>query len=169
VRSDATLQQSVMKAEANCMRDGMSSAAFDNSIEKSPFTLEYNVKGGRHTVTITARDELPDELHLRLSDEAFAADRTVNPAAASLSGCEPVGLQKTLRFSEIPFQLIDGVHTATLTIDFPASHQETVLGGEAAITDGEGAVVSRTPRGSVLAVVTADDRSWSAYLQPKQD
>ncbi len=54
-------------------------------------------------------------------------------------------------------------------IDFPEAHQETVLGGEAAITDGEGAVVSRTPRGSVLAVVTADDRSWSAYLQPSQD
>ncbi len=34
VRSDATLQQSVMKAEANCMRDGMSSAAFDNSVRE---------------------------------------------------------------------------------------------------------------------------------------
>lgn len=34
VRSDATLQQSVMMAEANCMRDGMSSAAFDNSVRQ---------------------------------------------------------------------------------------------------------------------------------------
>ena len=32
VRSDATLQQSVLKAEASCMRDGLSSAAFDNSV-----------------------------------------------------------------------------------------------------------------------------------------
>ncbi len=85
-------------------------------MENSPFTLEYAVKGGRHTVTVTARGELPDELHLRLSDEAFAADRTVKPAAASHSGCEPVGLQQTLKFSEIPFDVVDGVHTATLTV-----------------------------------------------------
>lgn len=43
-----------------------------------------------------------------------------------------------------------------------------MLGGEAAIMDGAGAVVSRTPAGSLLAVVTLDDASWSAYLQPTQ-
>ena len=42
-------------------------------------------EGGRHTVTVTAKGELPDELHLRLSDEAFAAQRTVSVSARCVS------------------------------------------------------------------------------------
>lgn len=41
------------------------------------------------------------------------------------------------------------------------------LGGEAVLVDEGGQQVAKTPRGSVLAVITADDRSWAATLQPQ--
>jgi hypothetical protein len=134
-------------------------------VKDSPFTLEYALNGGRHTVTITAKDELPDEVHLRLSEEAFQAERAVAPAAAAQAECTPVGLQNTLHFTEIPFEVVDGVHKAVLTVDLPKDVQ---LGGEATILSQGGEEVFRTPPGGLLAVISADDRSWVGVLQPQQ-
>lgn len=44
-------------------------------------------------MTLLPADELPDEVHLRLSEEAFQSERAVAPAAAAQADCTPVGLQ----------------------------------------------------------------------------
>jgi hypothetical protein len=50
-------------------------------------------------------------------------------------------------------------------VDLPKDVQ---LGGEATILSQGGEEVFRTPLGSLLAVISADDRSWVGVLQPQQ-
>jgi hypothetical protein len=50
-------------------------------------------------------------------------------------------------------------------MDLPKGVQ---LGGEASILSQGGEEVFRTPAGSLLAVIGADDRSWVGVLQPQQ-
>ena len=57
-----------------------------------------------------------DDLFLRVSDAAIAAKPRTTPEAQLVTSCEGVGLQKTLRFSELTFVPKDGKHTATLTV-----------------------------------------------------
>jgi hypothetical protein len=46
--------------------------------------------------------------------------------------------------------------------------KDVQLGGEADILSQGGVQVLQTPRSGLLAVVSADDRSWVASLQPQQ-
>ena len=58
-----------------------------------------------------------DDLFLRVSDAVIAAKPQTTPEAQLVTSCEGVGLQKTLRFSELTFvPAKDGKHTATLTV-----------------------------------------------------
>ena len=85
-------------------------------ITASPYTVDYAVEGAKHTITISTAGELPDDLFLRVSDEVIAAQPKTSPEATIVTPCEGVGLQKTLKFSELTFVPKDGKHVATLTV-----------------------------------------------------
>lgn len=78
--------------------------------------MDYTVEGTKHTITISTAGELPDDLFLRVSDEVLAAAPKTTPEATLVTPCEGVGLQKTLKFSELTFVPKDGKHVATLTV-----------------------------------------------------
>jgi hypothetical protein len=90
-------------------------------IAKSKYSVsvEKTTAEGKATYVFTVvakTGEIPDEIYVRMSGAALEAGPTFVPEATISQSCNSLGLENTIKFSEIPFSLQGSIGTAKLSV-----------------------------------------------------